>query len=255
MKKVRNIPGIGVSSLVPRRASAKVDVALDAEQGFVYSRVDGKTAVGDIFSLVPFTEARTTELLLSLWQAGLIDLPGRERPKTKPDSPTPSRTSTARQPATTAGWAPPPPPPARQKKVGDIPFPTDPEKLPELKPEPPRFESRAAPPPRRPVRAAAPLDDIGLSAEERERIDVFVEGIDEKDAFALLEISPAADAREVKRAYFRLSKEFHPDRYYGKELGPYRDKLSLIFRAAKGAFELLSDKSRREAYEHSLKRK
>lgn len=243
MKKVRNIAGIGVSTLVPRRVAGKIEISLDAEQGFVYSRVDGKTSVGDIFALVPFAESHTTQLLLGLWQAGLIDLPGRERPSA-------TRVKTV---SSSRIVSPPPPPPARQKRVGDIPFPKDPEKLPELRPESPRFESQTVPPPRR---VAAPFDDdIGLSPAERERIDIFVEGIDEKDAFALLEISPTADARDVKRAYFRLSKEFHPDRYYGKELGPYREKLGLIFRAAKGAFELLSDKQRRAAYEESLKRK
>jgi len=61
-----------------------------------------------------------------------------------------------------------------------------------------------------------------------------------------------ADTREIKRAYFRLSKEFHPDRYFGRELGPYADRLSKIFQAVKAAFELLSDPGRRAAYEEAV---
>ena len=63
-----------------------------------------------------------------------------------------------------------------------------------------------------------------------------------------------ADVKAVKRAYFKLSKEFHPDRYFGRELGDYRDKLTKIFQAIKAAFELLSDKDRRAAYEDSVRK-
>ena len=43
----------------------------------------------------------------------------------------------------------------------------------------------------------------------------------------------------VKRAYFAASKELHPDRFYGKDIGPYRDKLSDIFAQLTRAFEQL----------------
>jgi hypothetical protein len=86
----------------------------------------------------------------------------------------------------------------------------------------------------------------------RKRIDHFFSGLETRNAFELLEIEQSADAREVKRAYFRLSKEFHPDRYFGKDIGDdYKEKLNRIFQAVKAAFELLSDKERRKAYEES----
>jgi DnaJ-class molecular chaperone len=93
-----------------------------------------------------------------------------------------------------------------------------------------------------------------LTAEQRERIDAVYAGLGSRSAFELLEVERTVDARGLKRAYFRLSKEFHPDRYYGKELGEYGARLSEIFFAMKVAFELLSDGTRRAEYEATLPR-
>jgi hypothetical protein len=92
---------------------------------------------------------------------------------------------------------------------------------------------------------------IQLAEEQIKRIDEFYGALDKLDAFQLLEAPRGADDKAIKRAYFRLSKEFHPDRFYGKELGAYRLKVSKIFLAIKDAFELLTDKDRRAAYEES----
>src|SRR5262249_13551916 len=90
-----------------------------------------------------------------------------------------------------------------------------------------------------------------LSADQIRRIDEFYDALSKRDAFELLEVARTADKRDLKRAYHRLSKEFHPDRYFGKNLGSYGPVMSTIFRAGKAAFELLSDDARRTAYEKS----
>src|SRR5262249_20176547 len=62
-----------------------------------------------------------------------------------------------------------------------------------------------------------------------------------------------SDKREVKRAYFKLSKEFHPDRYFGKELGPFRDRVGDVFKALSQAADFLSDDGRRTEYEDMIR--
>ncbi|MBI5479806.1 MAG: DnaJ domain-containing protein, partial [Deltaproteobacteria bacterium] len=57
----------------------------------------------------------------------------------------------------------------------------------------------------------------------------------------------------IRRAYFRLSKEFHPDRYYGKDLGSYREMLGAVFKDISEAFATLADDSRRQAYVMKLR--
>jgi hypothetical protein len=92
-----------------------------------------------------------------------------------------------------------------------------------------------------------------LPPEQKKRIDGFYDSLTERDAFQLLEVERGADDKAIKRAYFKLSKEFHPDRFFGRDIGVYREKLSQIFQAVKAAFELLSSKERRAAYEDSAK--
>ncbi len=45
----------------------------------------------------------------------------------------------------------------------------------------------------------------------------------------LLGVEASADAATIKRAFAAASKELHPDRYFGKNLGSFRDKLAQIF--------------------------
>ncbi len=96
--------------------------------------------------------------------------------------------------------------------------------------------------------ATTKLDGIDLTTEQARRIDEFFASLERRDAFELLEVDRHADKKEIKRAYFRLSKEFHPDRFFGKNIGPYKERLSRIFQSVKAAFELLNDDARRTAY-------
>jgi len=57
----------------------------------------------------------------------------------------------------------------------------------------------------------------------------------------LLGVPVGADPKTVKRAYFKLSKEFHPDRYFRKQIGPYARRLERIFKKVLEAHEILSD--------------
>ena len=57
----------------------------------------------------------------------------------------------------------------------------------------------------------------------------------------LLGVEPGSEPKTVKRAYFKLSKEFHPDRYFRREIGSYAERLDRIFKKVLEAHEILSD--------------
>ena len=57
----------------------------------------------------------------------------------------------------------------------------------------------------------------------------------------LLGVERGAPPKAVKRAYFKLSKEFHPDRYFRREIGGYTARLERIFKKVLEAHEMLSD--------------
>ncbi|MGZ3441464.1 MAG: J domain-containing protein [Polyangia bacterium] len=124
--------------------------------------------------------------------------------------------------------------------------------------------AQPAPPPVAPATKVAPaqgppragqaiIDGLDLTAEQARRIDEFYSSLPTRDAFELLEIDRNADKKDIKRAYFKMSKELHPDRFFGKNIGPYRERLSKIFQSIKAAYELLSDDARRTAYLDSVK--
>ena len=133
---------------------------------------------------------------------------------------------------------------AQLAKLGalEIPGAEIPEPLPSLQPEVPAT----------PV-APTLIEGLDLTAEQARRIDEFFASLATRDAFELLEIARTADKKEIKRAYFKMSKELHPDRFFGKNIGPYRERLSKIFQSVKAAYELLSDDARRTAYLDSVK--
>jgi molecular chaperone DnaJ len=66
-----------------------------------------------------------------------------------------------------------------------------------------------------------------------------------KSYFAILGISPEASADEIRSAYRRLAKEFHPDHYTG---GSER------FQDIQEAYAVLGNRRRRSAYEQNLKK-
>jgi hypothetical protein len=89
-------------------------------------------------------------------------------------------------------------------------------------------------------------DDSGpceLTPEQRRRVDEVFARLESGDPFVLLELPQGAaqvDRRAVQRAYFRLSKEFHPDRFFKKRLGPYRQRIAAVFQALTEARDALT---------------
>lgn len=61
----------------------------------------------------------------------------------------------------------------------------------------------------------------------------------------LLGVSRDADTKAIKKAYRKLSRDFHPDRYFRKEIGDFKLRLDAIFKKIFEAYELLSDPATR----------
>ena len=88
------------------------------------------------------------------------------------------------------------------------------------------------------VDSALIVPDLDLSSAVQRRILEFECELG-RPAHQLLGLAQGADAREIKRAYFKLSREFHPDRYFRKQLGDYGDRLDRIFKRIVEAYETL----------------
>ena len=66
-----------------------------------------------------------------------------------------------------------------------------------------------------------------------------------KSYFAILGISPNATGNEIKSAFRRLAKEFHPDRYQGS---------GNRFREIQEAYSVLGNSRRRQKYKHRIRK-
>ncbi len=64
----------------------------------------------------------------------------------------------------------------------------------------------------------------------------------------LLEIDAEAGSDTIKKNYYRLAKEFHPDRYFSVTDDSMKAKLTAIFDAITKAYDLLRDEKTREEY-------
>lgn len=100
--------------------------------------------------------------------------------------------------------------------------------------------------------AAEPLAELDptldLPLELQRRILEFEASL-ERPYHELLGVAANADLRTIKRAFFGLSKEFHPDRYFRRKLGSFGPRLGRIFRRVALAYELLSDPAARAEVE------
>ena len=92
---------------------------------------------------------------------------------------------------------------------------------------------------------------LDLTREEQRRILEFEACLD-RPYHTLLGVDRDADSKAIKRAYFALSKEFHPDRYFRREIGGFAPRLDRVFMKIVEAYELLSDPATRQEIERSM---
>lgn len=94
-----------------------------------------------------------------------------------------------------------------------------------------------------------------LSEEEeslRQRVESVYLRLGSLGMHELLEIDKSSDNAAVKKNYFRLAREFHPDRYFTATDESVKAKLTAIFDAVTKAYDSLKDDRLRKRYFNSL---
>ncbi|MFO0678489.1 MAG: DnaJ domain-containing protein [Polyangiaceae bacterium] len=113
----------------------------------------------------------------------------------------------------------------------------------------------AAPsPPPAPATPASPASGAALDLPEalQKRIDDTFASLPNLDHYALLGVQRTDDKKTIKRAYYDLAAIYHPDRYFRKNLGPYKHKMETIFGKMTAAHDALSSKIKRAEYDAYL---
>lgn len=262
------------------------------EDYYVWSRCDGASSVYDIILMVGLGAHRSIEILGKLREIGAVLLPGETRPPPvihenlmarqnggamPPPKPKPPQQELGR--AVVAKPQPGTAPPPAVAEFSDLPptvsvpmaaisedtAPINPPKILKSKstkvPRAPIAAPKVQGPPAPNLTLERPTEeesealalDIALDEQQRIRILLFRRRLARSNLFELLDVDVDTDKRNVKRAYFRLSKDFHPDLYYGKDIGPFEGWLSDAFKAVTDAFKVLGNNKKRAKYESSLR--
>jgi curved DNA-binding protein CbpA len=188
---------------------------ITSEDYFVLSRVDGSSSIRDLILMSGFAYEKTVDILRKLRRLGALMLPGE----------TPEQVSARAAELERAAQEQ-----AKADQAASV-------EVTDLSAE----------------EAAAMAEDVALSDEHKRRVIACMRTLRSGNYFDLLGVEMSADKRTLKRAYFRFSKDFHPDRFYNKETGSFGPWLAAIFEAANKAYDVLSDPARRERYEAALR--
>lgn len=236
------IAGIG-STTQRLRVSPGFDplkAAVGPEEYFVLSRIDGTQTLRDVLLSTGLPVDRAVSIVSRLRSIGALLLPGE---------------TTAPAPAGSPQRASAPKLPSISKSSKSQPLPAMARTL---------TPSAGVAAGRPPALAATPIHDLSLPGatsdelaalaeeaeledRERRRILAMARLAHGRDPHALLGVPQTADARTLKLAYFQLSKEIHPDRYYGKRLGSFAMRMSAVFDATSRAYARLTTPDRGRA--------
>jgi hypothetical protein len=256
------IPGLGPSSERPRlnNAADLTKQKLSPTEGFVLSRVDGRSSYDDICKITGLGRDSTLDILRTLKQAKLILGPNERavggtpkplRPATPKSGVTITSESapTSTTPATAAG-----PSPVEAGAAEEVPADQGPApKTESARPKRPTSSSGGIPGPLQRLDDGTPVSETDLKdwpdADQlfKERVIRLHRRMRRLSPYELLGVPSNADAGAVKRAFAQASKELHPDRYFGKNLGSFRPKLAAIFaRLSEAAHEIETEQKKQK---------
>jgi curved DNA-binding protein CbpA len=183
---------------------------VDAREGFIISRMDGRTNVEHIISMSGMGREETVKILERLIERGIISMHTSHKPEQakRPEKPErkPKHNPARSSPSTDAG---------KKRRFDQIP------------------------------EGEAFFNWLHRLYQELDNIDYF----------ELLGVDRKATLKDVKRAYFKRSKIFHPDRFYRKVDPDVHEKLKEIFKRTNTAFRILGDQDKRAEYEKEIKGK
>jgi len=110
----------------------------------------------------------------------------------------------------------------------------------------PRIDPQSKPEPARVLISEKVTDELQKQIEMIEQTYV---ALSHKDYYTLLGVTTKADMAQIKTAYYRLARKFHPDRFYGLEDSVVKEKIDIIFSTINVAYETLKNTRTRHMYD------
>ena len=190
---------------------------MSPQEGYLLSRIDGYCSVQDLVGMSPLPTEETHRLLVGLTCIGLLDVQGR--PTVRLPKPAKVGTRLAKKKAAPAATG-------RASASGGA----------------------AAAGGAAAMAAAAPLILEGIDAAR----DALLRTA-EANFYGVLGVAQAASMAEIRKAYYAMALDYHPDRF-GKEVGESdRQVVEDLFARISGAFSTLSSDEKRKEYDEKLR--
>lgn len=201
---------------------------LKPAEAFLLSRIDGVVTDRDLSLITGMSHGDTVETLRRLRDLGAIvldgDVAGQPPPRGAPEA---GRRGAAADPERSMSSGGEPAPPFGRDALQQVESP--------------------------PLYDPAELDEpVELTPERKRRILDLYYRLEDLSYYALLGVSDQADKKQIKSAYYLLAPEFHPDTYFRKQLGSYKQKIEAIFTRITLAHDTLTSKQRRAEYDAYL---
>jgi len=86
--------------------------------------------------------------------------------------------------------------------------------------------------------------DEGFAIE----VEALAAALDQLDYFGVLKIPQTATPAEIKAAYYRESRAFHPDRFAAYPDAAFRELVGRVYRRVNEAYTVLRDEKKRARY-------
>ena len=92
-----------------------------------------------------------------------------------------------------------------------------------------------------------------LSREAKEKIKRFYNKIDSLNYFQILRVKPDSSDQEIRDNFYKLSKVFHPDRYFTIDDQEVKQMINKIYKQISEAYNILKSPKLKEKYIKQLK--
>jgi len=97
-----------------------------------------------------------------------------------------------------------------------------------------------------------PEQSLDLSAAQQQQLLDLNRRLGSLDHYELLGVGASFDVKAIRAAYYQLVRTFHPDRFFGKQLGSFESKLLRVFAKITEAYDVLRRDDTRSEYDRYL---
>jgi tetratricopeptide (TPR) repeat protein len=217
------------------------DIQLTDAERKLLMQVDGRCTIAEVFALSELPAFETLKLLTFFLSIGLVEIGVAGLQSESSIRTTPAETvGTARDPASEA---------SNERRTGAPEAPNPSSTIEEGLVHEVKLEQQEA--------VVEGRQEIFRKDEQEakltiQKIQEAHEALRHQDYYETLRLNKEATRDEIKRAYFRLAKEYHPDRHFQAGLEEFTPQLEALFRRITEAYDTLLMERKRKEYDTEL---